>query len=236
MPLEFSGAAYRFGHSLIRQEYTVNDDKQNVKIFDPDISEGFTPVPTDSVISWENFFRTSNSANPQMSRNIDNKLATALLELPFVEDEDPNNKSLAVRNLLRGKQLGLPSGQAVAKFMGPRLSQGPSRVRVLTSDEIGLSGPIDASDLPADTAAPLWYSILSEAGVQNNGEHLGKVGSRIVAETIFGFIETDDTSYLTANPGWTPGNPETEQPSPLPRSVSTGNDFTMGDLAAFATS
>lgn len=240
MPVEFAGAAYRFGHSLIRQKYKVNDEiGQELTLFgDPSTSlnKGFEPVPENKVIDWSNFFKTSNNSNPQPSRKIDNKLPSVLFELPFdeFEHEPSERKSLAVRNLLRGKRLGLPSGQRVAKFMGPRVSRGRDRAEVLSSSEIGLRDTISNSGLPDDTDAPLWYYVLSEAQVQNDGEHLGKVGSRIVAETIIGLIQSDNSSYLTASPNWTPGDPGSEQPSPLPRSVSDG--FTMGDLADFALS
>ena len=47
-----------------------------------------------------------------------------------------------------------------------------------------------------DTATPLWFYILREAQVQQNGNRLGSVGSRIVAETLSALVSRDRASYL----------------------------------------
>lgn len=43
---------------------------------------------------------------------------------------------------------------------------------------------------------PLWYDILKEAQVRKNGERLGPVGARIVAEVFLGLVHGDRSSYL----------------------------------------
>jgi hypothetical protein len=70
--------------------------------------------------------------------------------------------------------------------------------------------------------APLWFYILKEAELQHNGQHLGTVGGRIVAEVILGLLERDKSSYLhpSNNKGFRP------QP-PIAREAGV---FLMGDL------
>ena len=112
IPVEFSGAAYRFGHSQVPSPIAFNDTFQNVDLFDSAVGATFNPLQA-GPIDWRNFFGpTSTRARP-----IDTKLSSTLLNLPFVEDADPFRKSLAVRNLLRGQALGLPSGQAICARM-----------------------------------------------------------------------------------------------------------------------
>jgi hypothetical protein len=41
MPVEFAVAAYRFGHSMIRFEYELNDEAEDIPIF----SKNANPVP-----------------------------------------------------------------------------------------------------------------------------------------------------------------------------------------------
>ena len=67
--------------------------------------------------------------------------------------------------------------------------------------------PGDLSDLQPlnlHNRTPLWFYILREAQVTANGEHLGPVGGRIVAEVLYGLIEGDSLSYLGQDPQWTP--------------------------------
>ena len=96
------------------------------------------------------------------------------------------------RNLLRGYALALPTGQAVAEALG---------VPVLSADELQSGNPAMRSTQALDAggfqrSTPLWYYILKEAEVRANGNSLGPVGSRIVAETIIGQIRQDPYSFL----------------------------------------
>ncbi|MCA1688211.1 MAG: hypothetical protein LC714_06405 [Actinobacteria bacterium] len=121
--------------------------------------------------------------------------------------EIPEHHSLAVRDLQRGTALGLPSGEAVARVIG---------VEPLTADECGLSpGWVGET--------PLWYYVLKEAEVRAEGEHLGPVGGRIVAEVLLGLLDVDPDSYRNAEPDWRPVLPAMEP-----------GRFTMADLLVFA--
>jgi hypothetical protein len=80
----------------------------------------------------------------------------------------------------------------------------------------------------AETEAPLWLYVLGEAAVQENGDRLGAVGSRIVGEVIRGMVDADERAFVNEDPAWTPT---------LPRPVSGGVDdrYRFGDLLQFAT-
>jgi nucleoid-associated protein YgaU len=119
-----------------------------------------------------------------------------------------------VRNLLRGRLIGLPSGQAIAEAINvPALT--PDQVRRGRHETI-------LRDHGFDTKTPLWYYILKEAEVLHNGERLGPVGSRLLAETFVGLIQGSQISILSGTPAWHPTLPS-RQP---------GN-FTMVDLLLF---
>jgi hypothetical protein len=206
IPVEFSVAAFRFGHSQVRARYFLNRRTQPLHILVPSPTAdprehlgGFRPLPRGFGIDWDLYFAVGGSM-PQLSRRIDTNLAGPFVRLPvFV---DPEQRSLALLNLLRGRALGLPSGQAVAEAMG---TQRPNR-------ELGLSGK-----------TPLWYWLLREAEVVEEGRRLGPTGGRIVAEVLLGMLAGDPASYLHASPPWSPSLPS-EHPG----------QFTMADLLRFA--
>jgi hypothetical protein len=118
---------------------------------------------------------------------------------------------LPQRNLLRQLTWGLPSGQAVARAMGvdPLSSADLSQIA-------GVYGPFGSS-------TPLWYYILAEAKVINEGLHLGPVGGRIVTETLIGLLRADPTSYLSAYPRFTPFLGTDLAIGPTPDTSITGN-------------
>ena len=58
MPLEFSAAAYRFGHSMVRPGYRLNDEAKPLPIFGPDAGQdlrGFKAPQANWAIDWRRF-------------------------------------------------------------------------------------------------------------------------------------------------------------------------------------
>lgn len=227
IPVEFAVAAYRFGHSQIRPSYRANFNGGgtpfDAMIFgppsanpaDPDDLQGSTRAPR-RFVDWPTFFDFGDG-KVKPNKKIDTTLSTPLFALPHSVVAPPisagNPSSLAQRNLLRHLTFSLPSGQRVAKSMKvPPLSPG------------------DLSDLKPyglDDRTPLWFYILREAGVTQNGERLGPVGGRIVTEVFIGLIEGDRTSYLSQDPDWEPFLPAID-------TSTTGETFKMVDLLRFA--
>ncbi len=221
MPVEFSVAAYRFGHSMIRPQYDINTTIIDRPIFvlesqrgDGKDLRGFQPLLKEWGIDWSLFFETSDE-RPQSSRLIDTRLAEGLASLP-----DAVPPSLAFRNLQRGVSLGLPWGEAVAKALG---------VDPLTEEEVGLA-ELGLEEQWLETfrgRTPLWFYILREASKRSEGLKLGPVGGRIVAETLICLLAKDQFSYPNIEPGWTPA-----KEGLMPQK---GNTFEMADLIRFAT-
>jgi hypothetical protein len=136
MPVEFSVACYRLGHSMIRPGYRLNDDDSTLlPIFmTPDAAAlgfkddltGFRAVVANRAIDWGRFIdldvRTydgtpdQNKKRLQFAYRIDASVVNPLSRLPAVVAVNPS--SLAQRNLERGWRMGLPSGQHVADAMG----------------------------------------------------------------------------------------------------------------------
>ena len=193
IPLEFADAAYRFGHSQMRDSYQLQPGGPALKLM-PDLI-GFRPTPADRVVHWPLLLDVPGQPPAQRARAIDGRLPNSLIHLPLgvtgtLDDDD--QASLAVRDLLRGTGTGLPSGEAVARQVG----QPP-----LAREEIGLA----ALGWPGET--PLWYYILREAAVREDGERLGPVGSLIVGEVLLGVVDGDPSSQRSADPDWRPSLP-----------------------------
>jgi len=202
MPLEYAVAAFRFGHTMIRPEYEMHDGSI-VPIFGTEGQDlrGSCLMRADVEADWNYFFEIPGMEPPDdrnMSRLMDAKLSIPLFTLPttVVPDDSgpgaiPRIGSLAARNLLRGKRLGVPAGQDVATAMGAKV--------VMSNKDLGLTGS------GWGNKAPLWYYVLKEAEVLEKGLHLGEVGGRIVAEVILGVLFADKSSYVNAGPSWRPG-------------------------------
>jgi hypothetical protein len=183
IPLEFSGAAYRFGHSMVRERYNHNRNFPNASLKELffGFPRGVLPRSITQIwtIDWNNFFDRVPGRPAQRASRIDTILSKELFNLPAEAVGEtslsPPNNWLAFRNLFRGNQYGLATGQSVAQAMG---------VPPLTIGGGGFLGQ----------HTPLWYYILKEAELLENGERLGPVGGRIVAETFIGILKADPDS------------------------------------------
>jgi hypothetical protein len=257
MPVEFSVAAYRLGHSMIRPGYRLNDDDTTLlPIFSvpPDDPKkdltGFQKMAPNRGIDWARFIDVEiRSYGPavvpdgtppvfppskkrlQFAYRIDTSVVNPLSNLPSAVASDPP-PSLPQRNLIRSFELGLPSGQEVARAMG---------VKVMEDDEITLGKFVDKPQRGSDPdirgtiasereltvfrgKCPLWTYILAEGlkyqtktviPVSENQDpaqprfeistpQLGPVGGRIVAEVFLGLMFGDNDSMLQLDPNWTP--------------------------------
>ncbi len=69
VPVEFSAAAFRFGHSQVCSLYDVNDAVRRVPIF-PDLV-GQRPVPAALRPDWRWYFQVPGGPTPQPSKRVD---------------------------------------------------------------------------------------------------------------------------------------------------------------------
>jgi Animal haem peroxidase len=248
MPVEFSVAAYRLGHSMIRPAYRLNDSVLQ-PIF-PIPSQGFNEGLTGFRkmnpawgIDWGRFIdidiRKYDDASDavkakrlQFAYRLDTSLVNPLHGLPPEVAKNP--ASLAQRNLERAWRLGLPSGQDVARAMG---------IKPLDDIQIGIGKAIDGAKPEKGTIGdiangafkgkcPLWTYILAEAMLHKEAvkapvsenvtiqtPRLGPVGGRIVAEVFLGLLFGDPHSMLSLNPDWCP---------------VTGPDYRLKDFVNYA--
>ena len=257
IPVEFAVAAYRFGHSITRPRYTVRDvfDTNNtllgsvagVPLFGDTPSDnnmnGHRELPPRLKIQWSKFFNVAGqkpTARPV--RQIDASLANPLFQLPQTALPDSNTLGLlSQRNLQRGKKMGLPSGQQVARLMGVTPL---TAIQLSTNHRIKVEVPIvgnvvkilqeydepnqNLKDLFADPGwngeAPLWFYILKEAEIIGKGREMGPVGGRIIAEVLVGLLQKDPNSYLYLSSSWKPTAPI----------APARGQFTMADLLKYA--
>jgi len=223
MPVEFSVAAYRFGHSMVRSQYRLNPALEHpIPIFSDHPDDftadlgGFRPIPANWAIDWHFFINLDHSARPpdelQLSYKIDTSLVNPLGHLPARVASHPS--SLALRNLERGWIFQLPSGQNLATALG---------LPVIADEDLVIRKAIVGTPKYPITKiapgfvgnAPLWAYILSEAQVTSwKNRHgqakdcvpikLGPLGGQLVAEVFASLLRGDRMSYLYTKPAFEP--------------------------------
>ena len=247
IPIEFSAAVYRFGHSMIRPIYRLSTtlvgpgptDPINGRlfIFTPDDGvtglNGFREFPSNWAIDWSLFFDMGDNRPPtgitrvQRSYKIDTSVVNPLAMLP--QSVARTTRSLPLRNLERGASMGLPAGQTVARYLDlPVIAEDKLVVGKANLDGKTSNQPLTEISKHFDNNAPLWTYILAEAQQQFVDDatpiHLGPVGGRIIAEVFAGLLLGDQHAFLSQEPSWKPDD-----------SLLRAGQFRMADLIRAAT-
>jgi hypothetical protein len=185
IPLEFSAAAHRHGHSQVRDSYTFGEGRI-VSLFANSEGDGpriFEPVTPRYLIDWRYFFEIGQRPfGFNYARRIDPELVRSLHRLHFpgiVGMRDVT--SLASRDLARGKSLQLPSGQQIARIILPALAERGLLGKGNWNGEHGggeywraffLQPDERTSYFLGEAETPLWYYVLQEASLLGNRTHL----------------------------------------------------------------
>ncbi|SDS82113.1 Animal haem peroxidase [Nocardioides scoriae] len=227
MPVEFSVAGFRMGHSMIRESYNWNavfpDGAGSLDLLfffsgtGGDLGGNQKLVST-WIADWRRMYDFPAGGRPALAApgsgvnramRIDTRLTDPLAFLPpgsFGGDDStpPMQHNLAFRNLVRGSLVRLATGQQmVARLQAAGVAVTPlTKAQILTGKNGAALDQLTAAERDAVAArTPLWFYVLREAEL-NNGRLTG-VGARILAETFHRAMEGSRVS-IVREPAWRP--------------------------------
>jgi hypothetical protein len=233
VPLEYTVAAFRFGHTMVRPEYNFNlnfcdgrpgDFASLFLLFtftalkgQLGFGEGDNTLPENWIIEWENIIDAGGGMPFDKTRRLDPQLVEPLFHLRNFtgEEELDDGARLAVRNLLRGYLLRIPTGQAVATALG-QAKLTPAQIEAAAVSPAQVEALRNGEFLER---TPLWYYILAEAAAPveaapgeasgGGGQRLGPVASTLVAEVLIGLVRRSKDSIL-GRARWQPSLPSAQ--------------------------
>jgi hypothetical protein len=149
MPVEFSTAAYRLGHAMLRQHYVINDGFQ-ANLFDMPVF-GNPRIDASKKLDFTKFFDFPGKPAAQRARRYGAIITPPVFELPFIDPIDDPPVVLPQRNMLRARLFKVPSGQEVATLM----KNAGLNIVVHSNQALGITAIPGTDGLHGQ--APLWY-------------------------------------------------------------------------------
>jgi len=214
VPVEFSYGAFRCGHAMIRESYRIKSDdvelatqaalnQSSMRLL------GFLPVSDVWKVDWKRFFpQKGNLAGANFSRRLGPNFSSVTrnqMFFPALLPEDAHG--IANRDLVSAAYAGLWSvpplidalrakRPAIANFLKPYSTCQTQLGTWLKAADPHVGAALEPGEVTAIAAdPPLPFFVLFEAALTGNsatepfvggGQHLGPLGSIIVAETILG--------------------------------------------------
>lgn len=194
MPVEFSGAIYRFGHATAQPDYKLRkaDDTQTDMM--QILGFGQRKIPVDSAMFFD-----IDGTPAQRARPVGTTLGKALTALPFIKDQVElhdigitlslaQSQNLPLRNMIRDRYTyQLASGEQFRDWMRDELDLYAPDVKIHPHlKKLGI------------TKTPLWLYALQEAEQVGDGKLTG-VGGAIIASVFSRLLRLNTASYWHAH-------------------------------------
>jgi hypothetical protein len=212
VPVEFSHAAIRIGHSMVRSGYVLNAGADSLGIFDIVTTTsarrpGFMPLKPDWIVQWSRFFDMGVdfgegpkfNASRRIHPNYTHTLTRERLAPSF---DDSGTIGLQYRDLIRCASVPMRSVRSIIDILrkDARLSpiiaahpllNDPAQRKIIIRDWLTLEpGTLTADDIDMLSGdPPLHFFVLFEAAQLRRGLSLGPVGSAIIGEVMLGILK-----------------------------------------------
>lgn len=195
--LEVVMGVLRFGHSMVRSRYVLNEKMAEPMPLTVDVANfdwfnapyrsvaGYYPIRNDWWINWSFFLpispetREAISVPPdahfagrayQRAHRIGPGLSSHMRNIHPRLMQQPGRMSIAEATISSGRAMRLADGPTVARHLGFK--------------------PVGPED------EPLWLYVLNESVREEEGLRLGSVGSRLLLDTFWDVLVNDPDSYL----------------------------------------